>query len=433
MRYRHETANCLTAAIGPAGLTPALLEATLAELAGALARLRDEAAKGSRPYLALPAAQQDLPRIREVAQRLRAFDDVLVLATGGSSLGGQSLHALADRSASPRLHFLDNLDAETLAALLGGLEPARTACLAISKSGSTVEILAQLLACLAHAREALGESEIGNHFVCVSEPGDNPLRNLAARFGLMVLDHDPALGGRYSVLSLVGLLPALIVGLDAEAVRAGAAEVLAATLAASNAAASEPARGAAIAVALARHSGIATSVIWPYSNRLAPFGLWYRQLWAESLGKGGAGTTPVMALGPVDQHSQLQLYLDGPADKMFTLITTDSGGRGALIDPGLAGENLAWLGGRRIGDVIAAASRATAETLAERGRPVRTIAIEAADEGALGALFMHFMLETVLAADLLGVDPFDQPAVEAGKVLARRYLTEAGARGRAPS
>ena len=98
MRYRHETANCLTAAIGPAGLTPALLEATLAELAGALARLRDEAAKGSRPYLALPAAQQDLPRIREVAQRLRAFDDVLVLATGGSSLGGQSLHALADRS-----------------------------------------------------------------------------------------------------------------------------------------------------------------------------------------------------------------------------------------------------------------------------------------------------------------------------------------------
>ena len=156
------------------------------------------------------------------------------------------------------------------------------------------------------------------------------------------------------MLSLVGLLPALIVGLDAEAVRAGAAEVLAATLAASNAAASEPARGAAIAVALARHSGIATSVIWPYSNRLAPFGLWYRQLWAESLGKGGAGTTPVMALGPVDQHSQLQLYLDGPADKMFTLITTDSGGRGALIDPGLAGENLAWLGGRRIGDVIAA-------------------------------------------------------------------------------
>src|SRR5262249_40085024 len=149
----------------------------------------------------------------------------------------------------------------------------------------------------------------------------------------------------------------------------------------------------------------------------------WRQLWAESLGKDGKGATPVAALGPADQHSQLQLFLDGPGNAFFTGVTTDSEGKGPRIGAERANSlGLGYLAGKHIGDLIAAEARATAETLARRGRPVRRIHVPKINERALGALFMSFMLETITMGRLMGVDPFDQPAVEEGKVLARRYL-----------
>jgi glucose-6-phosphate isomerase len=147
------------------------------------------------------------------------------------------------------------------------------------------------------------------------------------------------------------------------------------------------------------------------------------QLWAESLGKDGNGTTPIGALGPVDQHSQLQLYIAGPRDKLFTIITVDTAGRGPRIAADLA--QLAGepdFAGKTMGDLVAAQGRATIETLAKNGCPVRSIHLDRLDAASLGELLMHFMLETIIAAHLLGVDPFDQPAVEEGKVLAKRYL-----------
>ncbi len=164
----------------------------------------------------------------------------------------------------------------------------------------------------------------------------------------------------------------------------------------------------------------------PYLDRLAGFGLWYRQLWAESLGKAGQGLTPIRAMGTVDQHSQLQLYLDGPSDKMFTLVLGRPAGTGDRVAPALASDPaLGYLAGRTMGDLLDAEQRATAATLAERGRPVRVIEIQRLDEAVMGGLMMHFMLETLIAAALMGVDAFDQPAVEAGKVLTRRFLDEA--------
>jgi len=160
-----------------------------------------------------------------------------------------------------------------------------------------------------------------------------------------------------------------------------------------------------------------------YSDRLSLFTKWYVQLWAESLGKNGRGTTPLAVLGPVDQHSQLQLFIGGPRDKLFTIITTDVAGRGPKMDAALAkvaGEPN--FGGKTMGDLVAAQGRATAETLAKNGCPVRTIHVPAIDESSLGELLMHFMLETIIAARLLGIDAFDQPAVEEGKVLAKKYL-----------
>jgi glucose-6-phosphate isomerase len=226
------------------------------------------------------------------------------------------------------------------------------------------------------------------------------------------------------------LLPALIAGLDAAALRQGAATVLEATLAAPAPRDAAPALGAAVSIALAERHDIAITVLMPYVDRLAPFGLWFRQLWAESLGKDGKGTTPVRALGVTDQHSQLQLYLAGPPDKLFTLVTLDQAGQGAILPPDLAGDrDLTYLAGRRMGDLLAAEQRATATSLIRNGRPTRRIRLARLDEPALGALFMHFMLETIIAADLLGIDAFDQPAVEEGKVLARQYLADSARSG----
>ena len=186
-----------------------------------------------------------------------------------------------------------------------------------------------------------------------------------------------------------------------------------------------PAVGAAVAFGLLGEHGATTTVLMPYAEALGPFGAWFSQLWAESLGKNGAGTTPAIAMGATDQHSQLQLYLDGPRDKMFTLVTLDRDGAGPAIPQGLSGDpELAYLEGRGLGDLMAAEQNATADTLIAGGHPLRRIALPRLDERALGGLLMHFMLETIFAAGLMGVDPFGQPAVEQGKQRAREYLVD---------
>jgi glucose-6-phosphate isomerase len=427
--YHQDIDGCLAARVGEGGLGAAEFDAVLAEIGPALEALHRRHRDGSLTLLHLPARRDDLEPLRPIAARFaEAFGDVVVLGTGGSSLGGAALCALVDQgfgpaAGRPRLHFMDNIDPASFAALFGAVDPARTGFLVISKSGGTAETLMQFMACLGPLRQAVGDAALGRHMVAVTEPCDNPLRRLAGRWGLPVLDHDPGIGGRFSALSLVGLLPAMIAGLDPAALRDGARAALDASLAAGRPEDSAPAVGAALAVGLARHRGIVATVMMPYLDRLAAFGLWYRQLWAESLGKDGHGTTPIRALGTVDQHSQLQLYLAGPRDKMFTLVFGRAAGTGARVAPEDASDPaLAYLAGRTMGDLLDAEQRATAETLMRHGRPVRLLHIERLDEATLGALMMHFMLETIIAAELMAVNAFDQPAVEDGKVLARQYL-----------
>jgi len=329
------------------------------------------------------------------------------------------------------LHFIDNLDPDTFGELLATLPLANTRFVAISKSGGTAETLMQTIAALAAVKQAGLATRLPELFLGVTEParGNKPngLRALFAAHRVTMLDHDPNVGGRYSVLTNVGLLPVAMLGLDIAAIRAGAATALAPVLDKRAPAEVPAALGAALAVSLAQTRRKSVSVMMAYAERLERFTRWYVQLWAESLGKDGKGTTPVAALGPVDQHSQLQLYMAGPRDKLVTIVTTAGAGRGPRMDADLA--KLAGepdLGGRTIGDLAAAEARATAQTLANNGCPVRTIHLDRLDEGGLGELLMHFMLETIIAARLLGVDPFDQPAVEEGKVLAKRYLSEGG-------
>lgn len=430
--------GCLEESIGSAGLKRGTVDAYLARLEPRLASLRAEHASGKLPLLRVPERRDDIEAAREALQRLTQGARTLVFfGTGGSSLGGQTLAQLGgwnipgdDKHGSetrPRTRFYDNLDARTLELALAGLDLKSTRFVVISKSGGTPETLVQAIAAIDAVRAGGLEGEIPNLFLAVTEPEAsgkaNGLRALCTHFGIPTLDHDPNIGGRFSALTNVGLLPAMARGLDAEALRQGAATVVAALLDGRAAADFAPAVGAAIAVGLAKEHGVRASVMLPYSDRLSRFAAWYVQLWGESLGKNGEGTTPVAALGPVDQHSQLQLYLDGAPQHLITVIRENCAGRGPRMAPDLA--KLAgahYLTGCAAGDLVAAQQLAIPEALIAAGRPVRTIDIGTLDEAALGALLMHFMLETILAAHLLGVDPFDQPAVESGKVLTRRYL-----------
>ena len=432
--YRQVIDGCLARTIGEHGLPEPVFASILADTAPALDMLRQSHTDGSLPLLTLPETHDDLPAIAERARYHRdRAEDVVVLGTGGSSLGGQSLYALADAGfgpsgGAPRLHFMDNIDPHSFDHLFRALDLADTDFVVISKSGGTAETLTQFVILLAALEDAVGPARAAEHVTVITEPGDNPLRQMAVEWDMTVLDHDPGLGGRYSALSLVGLLPAAIAGLDIGQVRDGAHAVLHGCLNAVSPDANPPAVGAALQVGLSRECGAATTVLMPYTDSLACFARWFRQLWAESLGKNGKGTTPVAALGTVDQHSQLQLYLDGPRDKMFSLIFGDVAGTGRPVEADLVADPaLGYLAGHRMGDLLDAEQRATAETLIGNGRPTRIFQLGRVDEATLGALMMHFMLETVIAAHLLGVDPFDQPAVEQGKVLARRYLGEMGA------
>ncbi|MBL28342.1 MAG: glucose-6-phosphate isomerase [Rhodospirillaceae bacterium] len=430
MLYEHRTHHCFAAAIGDGGLTEPTYRLLIEDAAPAIQQLRDDRNSGALPMLRLPGRRDDLEALQPLAARLRDdFDDVVLLGTGGSSLGGQTVAALADYPFSqrkgPHLHFMDNVDPHTIDAMLAALDMTKTAFLVVSKSGGTAETLSQFIACLSTARAAVGEAGLADRFILITQPGDSVLRRMGARWKLPILDHDPAIGGRFSVLSLVGMLPTMVAGVDPFEVRRGAESVLQETLGAHEPGESAPAVGAAISVGLLREHGIGTTVLMPYIDRLGHFGLWYRQLWAESLGKDGKGTTPIRAMGTVDQHSQLQLYLDGPRDKMYSLVTLAADGRGPRVDPALADDpSLDYLAGRTIGDLMAAEQKATGETLYRNGRPTREFALADLDAAAMGALLMHFMLETIIAARLLSVDPFDQPAVEEGKVRAREHLAK---------
>lgn len=369
------------------------------------------------------AAMRELSgRIREGARR------IVILGTGGSSLGAQVLvqihgwgtpaAGLADPG-NPDIVFADNLDAQSFDLLLDEAHLAGTKFIVVSKSGGTAETMMQL-SCTLAALEKAGLAA-DNHVSGIAGAGANPLRTVAGKAGFPLLPHADGIGGRFAVLTNVGLLPALLGGIDPVSVLDGASEALAGFLEAPIEEA-PAACGAAMQVAHAEQNRN-ISVLMPYADRLERLGFWYRQLWAESLGKEGKGTCPANALGPVDQHSQLQLYLAGPDDKTYTLITTSNPFPGPMAQAQACDTpELAWLQGRAIGELVAAEASATLTALRDNGRPVRHIDIEGISGHTVGHILMHFMLETITAAGLLKIDAFDQPAVEQGKIIAKKLM-----------
>ncbi len=421
--YEHNLHGCFKNSTSPEGALNDFIKPLGTSLEHSVETLRKAYADRSLPLLLQPYLRKDIQEITELVLRLQDdFSDVIILGTGGSSLGGKALSALAFNGGL-KLHFLDNIDPHTFSVLLPKLDMQSTAVIAISKSGTTPETLVQFFQLAKKWLKEIGSHSLKNQFVILTENKPSPFKLLADRWEIPFLEHDPNLGGRFSVLSIVGLLPAMLVGLNPISIREGAASVLDKILNEENVLELSPVLGAATQYILATKQGISQSVLMPYIDRLAIFSKWYRQLWAESLGKQGKGTTPIDALGTVDQHSQLQLYLDGPADKFFTIITTDHSLRGSKVLPDMVqGLKVDFLMNATMADLLEVEQQATIDTLIDNNRPTRHIHLKELNEQSMGALMMHFMIETIIMADLYKINPFDQLAVEQGKKLAKSYL-----------
>jgi len=417
----------LEGTIGLAGLPEDQLIELTSSLGNELSDLQIARENGENEILALADKTDDLEEIVEIAARICvSAETVVILGTGGSSLGGQTLVRLADhgfgpRPGRPRVIFFDNVDPVTFAAFFSSADPSNIHFIAISKSGSTAETVLQTQTCISWLK-AYSRIAPKDVFTIITETKPSLLSKIADVHGIPRISHSAAIGGRYSALSTVGLLPAAIAGLEVASIRKAAAASMDASLK-SIPRESPAALGAAVNLGLSQVKNIKTSVLMPYVDALQPFTFWYRQLWAESLGKDANGTLPVNALGTVDQHSQLQLYLGGPNDKFFSLVFAEKNNSTEI--PSLSNEiDLGYLDRKSFGDLLGASQRATAETLIRHGRPTRIFHIQQPNEEAVGALMAHYMLETMLTARLLGVNPFDQPAVEESKALARNYLAD---------
>jgi glucose-6-phosphate isomerase len=377
-----------------------------------------------------------------VASTAGRFDDVLLLGIGGSALGPIALRTAlvtprwnelsADqRGGRPRLHVLDNVDPTSISATLARLDLARTLVLVVSKSGGTVETMAQYLIVREALAQAVGEEAARGHLVFVTDPSVGALRKIARAEGITTVDIPANVGGRFSVLSPVGILPAALIGIDVRALLAGAADVTA-KAATPHLPANLPGAFAVLQWLSDTRHGRSVQVLMPYADPLRDLALWFVQLWAESLGKitpngASVGPTPLPALGATDQHSQVQLFMEGPLDKTVTFIAVRGRERDGLIPARHADiAELGYLGGHTLGELIDIEQRATAGALAARGRFNATLTIDAIDAWHLGALMQTFALATAYAGELYGVDAFNQPGVELGKQFAYAMLGRAG-------
>jgi len=421
--------NALAEVIGSRGVDAAALEALGPAADAARQRLEERRRAGEIGFSALPFDPAPLDAIETFVAGLdRRITDVLVAGIGGSSLGPRALcRALLHRwnellpparRPGRRLWFLENADPATISATLDVVDLRRALVVVITKSGGTAETLAQWLVAWERIAKAVGARQVASRFVFVTDPKRGVLRQVAGEKGVTTFAVPPDVGGRFSVLTPVGLLPAALAGIDVRRLMSGAAA--AATTCRRPGLFENPARLLAALHVAALRAGRPIHVLMPYADRLRDSADWFRQLWAESLGKrvdrSGAvvevGPTPVAALGAVDQHSQVQLYAEGPHDKLITFLAVRDPGPDVRI-PKLFPQHAetAYLGGATIGGLLDAERRATA------GRPNLTITLSAVTPETMGALFQIYEETTALAGTMMDIDPFDQPGVEEGKKL----------------
>jgi glucose-6-phosphate isomerase len=437
MAVRLDLNGLLATAVGADGLAAE----EVAELEPQLARVREDLAArrtaGTLAFADLPHRREDLRRVLEAAAAARAqFDTLVVLGIGGSALGIRALtNALGSGSGGLRVMVADSIDPETFAALLGQVDPRRTLFNVISKSGETAETMAQFLIVRDRLLRELGAVDYKQHLVVTTDAKQGALRQIVNDEGFRALPIPPGVGGRFSVLTPVGLYPAAAGGVDVDELIAGAASMDERGKMAESPL-SDPAFALAGALwALATRHAKSIVVLMAYCDRLGATGDWFCQLWAESLGKAlgvnGAlvewGQTPVRAVGPADQHSQLQLYVEGPRDKVVLFLRVEDHGADIDVPPTYQDlDSVGYLGGHALAELLNAEQRGTEMALAKRGRPSAALVLPALNAFTLGQLFYLFEMATVAVAALAGVDPFGQPGVEEGKRLTYALMGRPG-------
>jgi len=439
--------NAMAETIGARhGLTESMLrdlESRARNVDGEIRALRQRGEIGFYDLADVNGRARELDEIAALGHNIaKRFANFVVLGIGGSALGPicvqralrhiyYNLLDETSRNNRPRIFVLDNIDPELLAETLDIVDPAETCFNVISKSGDTPETISQFMAFYDHVVAKMGAGKASEHFVITTSRDRGSLRPMAGQLGMRCLPIPRNVGGRFSELSAVGLLAAAVVGIDIHGMIAGAYAV-SRTCDSPKLLENPPYLNAAIHYLAEQLRGKTISVMMPYSEALRDVADWYRQLWAESLGKRRGepphevcvGQTPVKSLGATDQHSQIQLYVDGPNDKIITFLAVEEFRRefgvGTLLNDYLP--DVKYLSGKDISDLFRAEMEGTEFALACAERPSVRITLKRVDAEHIGGLLFFFMVQTAYAGGLYGINAFNQPGVEMGKQAAAALM-----------
>lgn len=443
MSLRYDYLNMLRSRVGSEGVPVEDLQTLSDRLEHARASLKDRRDDRSIGFFDVPKIKPSLKEMRHILAGLpKEVDTLVVIGIGGSLLGAQALYAALGglkkpgRFSTPHLKLIfagDATDPQAVTELLDGVDWSRAAINIISKSGDTIEPMSVFTMAQGRMARAIGRGKTAKRIIATTDVRKGTLHAIADREGYATLPVPDNIGGRFSVLTEVGMFPALAAGIDVAGLWKGAAEATEKFW--KETAVKNPATAFAGLQYLSYLKGKRVSVLMPYVQRLQTIGGWYRQLWAESLGKkmdrtkssAYIGPTPVSAVGPADQHSQIQLYNEGPNDKTVTFVEIDEFAKDArLPSPWPDLEGTAYFSGHTFTEIVHYERQATAEALTMNRRPNGTIHLPDLSAPSVGGLLQTMMCATAIAGELFNVNAFDQPGVEAGKKAMYRLMHREG-------
>ena len=447
MAVQLDFANMMSERLGAKqGLKASQLNALKGALGSADRALKLARTTGKLPFFNLPYEKKHIGEIKAVAAAGKGkFETFIGLGIGGSALGNACLHSALNhfhhneltpkqRKGLPRIYVPDNVDPDRMNALFDIVNLKKTVVNVITKSGNTAETMSQFMVIVDRLTKAVGKKNLPKHLIVTTDKEKGNLRDIARELGLMTFEVPDGVGGRFSVLTPVGLLSAAFSGIDIDELLAGAAAM--------DKRCNNPDMWknpamlfASLMYIAAEEQGKNVHVMMPYSNRLYLLADWFRQLWAESLGKRvnrkgkvvNCGPTPVKALGATDQHSQVQLYVEGPFDKVTCFLRVESFERDLAIPKLFKDKDgIAYLGGQTFGTLLNAEQQATEVALTQNQRSNMTLKVPAVNAFTLGQLIYLLEVATAYAGELYNIDAFDQPGVEAGKIATYALMGKKG-------
>jgi len=352
----------------------------------------------------------DFDFTKETVKKFSKYQNIIIIGIGGSILGAKCIYSFFKNRVKKKIFFFDNLDSN-LHLNFNQLKNLKNSCyIIVSKSGNTLETIANL-------GGIFSKSIPKNKLIFITEIKESCLMSIAGKNAIEIIEHKNFIGGRYSVLSEVGMFPAALMGLNINKFKnfekfINSKKIVSSLI-----------KNIACIYTL-YGNGVKNSVLLNYNNRLDDFGYWYQQLVGESLGKKGKGITPILSKAPRDHHSVLQLYLDGPKDKFFTFFSSSNKKNNYKVSKNIIPENMSFLKNKKIDSIVGAQCNATKKTFKIKNIPFRSFVFNKNDEEELGMFFIFFILETVLLARMLGVNPFDQPEVEKIKIETKKILSK---------